>query len=393
MVRSQSAAVMKSEKLNIDFRNIHLAIYQQPFCDTCHLTTLDFSGDKRITLSPCAECKMAFWCSQNCRNLSYLKHQQEFCKELSEQVVYNCMRYSGRILDLGALRLANPSVSLPTEHPRSTYIQLSSLVSWRDYFDLSNFPTAGCMSTTNSVTSFDSKTVTRYMNLKKTSNEMTCVLTILAGLEATITDLDTKSTLTIHLDGAAQWEVGKTMLIEELFHLCPGLKHLTVGYVGPENGFFNYIDGVDRPASTHLESLDSCKECQSEGRSNRMFFYRGLYHEFLATDLATHHPPDLIVAFTSGHQDSNVDLWAPTLKQILASNKPAVFTTFNAKEASEEEAAFDKLGASFIMRPRINTWHGLVGYYERSGPKYTLWYKNLYWYIVKGQDPASMSSA
>lgn len=291
------------------------------------------------------------------------------------------MRYSGLILDLGALHKADSSVSLPTEHPRSTYVQLSSLVSWRDYFELSKVPTASCISPTNRVTSVDSETVTRYMALKNTSKEMTCVLTILAGLEATITDLDTKSALTIHLVGAAQWEVGRMMLTEELIHLCPGLKHLTIGYVGPDT------------ASKELKSLDCCKECQGNGRSNRIFAYRGLYHDFLTTDLATYHPPDLIVAFTTGHQDSLIDSWAPTLKQILALNKPAVFTTFNAKEASEEEAAFDNLGANYIMRPQINTWHGLVGFYECSGPKNILWYKNLYWYIVKGQNPASISSA
>lgn len=346
-------------------------------------------------LSPCAECKITHWCSQNCRNLSYPKHQRELCSDLSELVAYNSMRCSRRFLDLGALRLEDSSVSLPTEHPRSTYVRLSSLVSWRDYFELSKFPTISCISTTNRITSFDSETVTNYMDLKNTSNGMTCALTILAGLEATIADLDTKSALTIHLVGAAQWEVSKMMLTEELFHLCPGLEHLTVGYVGPENHFFNYnyLNGVDSPV-TDLRSLDTCKECESNGRSNRIFAYRGLYHEFLTTDLATHHSPDLIVTFTSGHQDSNIDTWAPTLKQILASNKPAVFTTFNVKEASEEEAAFDKLGASFIMRPQINKWHGLVSMYERSGgPKYKLSYKNLYWYIVKGHNPASMSSA
>lgn len=124
---------------------------------------------------------------------------------------------------------------------------------------------------------------------------MTRVLTILAGLEATITDLDTKSAVTIHLVGAAQFEGSKMMLTEELFHLCPDLKHLTVGYVGPENGFFNYShDGVDLPM-TDLRNLDTCKECQSSGRSNRIFAYRGLYHEFLTTDLATHNPPGLIL--------------------------------------------------------------------------------------------------
>ena len=279
------------------------------------------------------------------------------------------MQLSGKILGPGSWRLADVSLR---ERPRSTYFQLSSLVSWRDYFEFSKVSTAGCISTTNTVPSFDSETVTNYMNLKNTSNEMTCVLTILGGLEATIPDLDTKSALTIHLVGAAQFETSKMNLTEELFHLCPALKHLAIIYIGPDNGYFNYKNGVDRPASTRPEILDICKECQSNGCSNHFFAYRGLYHDFLTTDLATRHPPDLIVALNTGHQDSHTDSWAPTLVQILASNKPAVFTTYNVKEASEEEGAFDKLGANFIMRPQINTWHGLVSFYERSGPKYKL---------------------
>ena len=296
-------------------RSMQRAIYHQPYCDTCHLTTLDFSGDARIMLTPWVECKMAFWCSQNCRNLSYPKHRQELCEDLSEHVAFKRMLYTGIILDLGAQRLANSSISLPTAYPRSTSVQLSCLGSWRDYFQLSKVPTASCISTTNSVTSFDSETVTHYRHLKNTSNEMTCVLTILAGLEATITNLDTKSALTIHPVGAAGWEPSKVMLTEELFHLRPRLKHLTVGYVGPEMSRIPPSLGVSSPASKYLRNLDSCKECQSSGRSNRIFAYRGPYHEFLTTDLATHHPPDLIVAFTSGHQDTNVDLWAPTLKK------------------------------------------------------------------------------
>ncbi len=373
-----------------DFGDIRAAIYHQPYCDTCHLTTLDFTDDVKIRLSPCAECKMAFWCSEICRNLSFPQHQQELCDVLSEHIAYHCMQYSRFIPDPRVLRLAGPSAGLFTEQPRSTYVPLSSLVSWRDYFELSKNPAAGCISTTNGVTDFDSQTtVTNYMNLKTTSDELTCVLTILAGLEAVVTDLRTKQVLTIHIVGAAQWEGDRMELTKELFHLCPGLKHLTVGYVGPDN----HWDGIDHITSNRVETLDSCKECQDDGRSNRWLAYRGLYHEFLITDLAARNPPDLIVAFNTGHQEWGLDLWEPTLKQILASNTPAIFTTFNEKEAIEEEAALDILGASFMMRPRINTWHGLVSLRECFGPKNKLWYRNLYWYIVKGQVSAAQSSA
>lgn len=119
-----------------------------------------------------------------------------------------------------------------------------------------------------------------------------------------------------------------------------------------------------------IQSLNVCTGYQSNGRSSRMLFYRGPYHEFMATDLATHDTPDLIIAFTSGHADSDIDLWAPTLERILASDRPAVSITYNKKEAVEEEAALDKLGASFMMRPQINKWRSLNWSPELFGNKY-----------------------
>ena len=184
-------------------------------------------------------------------------------------------------------------------------------------------------------------------------------------------------------------------LTEELFHLSPSLKHLTVGYIGPNNHFFDLSgdDSVDHITSNKVGILNSCKEYQDDGRCNRWLAYRDLYHEFLTTDLVARNPPDLIVAFNTGHQDTDVDLREPTLEQILASNTPAIFTTNNEKEAIEEEAALDTLGASFMIRPRINKWHGLVSIRECFGPKNKVSYRNLYWYIVKGQVPAAQSSA
>ena len=217
----------KLKDVKDDFASIINAIYHQPYCDTCHRTTLDFTGDVRITLSPCAQCKVAFWCSETCRNLSFPQHKQELCNVLSEYLAYQSMRYSGLIRDSRTLEFAGFSAGLLTKQPRSTYVPLSSLVSWRDYFDLSKNSMAGCISTTNGVTNFESENVTKYMNLKTISDELTCALTILAGLEVVVTDLSTKSVLTIHLVAAAQWEMSHMKLTEELF---PPLSELEASY-------------------------------------------------------------------------------------------------------------------------------------------------------------------
>lgn len=85
-----------------------------------------------------------------------------------------------------------------------------------------------------------------------------------------------------------------------------------------------------------------------------MFFDRNRYHDFMNTQMYAENPPDLMIAFDSGHGDCEEEAWAPTLEKILDSEKPAVFTTYNKTEALQEEAVSDRLGTQLLPWPSEN---------------------------------------
>lgn len=93
----------------------------------------------------------------------------------------------------------------------------------------------------------------------------------------------------------------------------------------------------------------------------------------------------MIVASNSGHAEAEAQSWRPTLGNILDMNTPALFTTYNQKEALEEQVVFGNMGAHFDQEPEENRWHGLQIYLDAFESNEGFYYKNYYWYIVKGR--------
>lgn len=205
------------------------------------------------------------------------------------------------------------------------------------------------------------------------------ILTILAGLESEIPGLASRTKLTIHIIGADDQEIRRARMPEDLYHLLPKLQHLVVGYVGPDVGSAH-------GNTTKLLEFECCPKCQSMGRSPRQAFLADdLYHDFAESDLFAKYPPDLIIAPNSGHAESQVQRWQPTLQCILELGVPAVFTTYNKKEAVDEEQSFDKMGAHFSRRLAENPWRGVLPKFDMFMERYDVFYFNYYWYIVKGR--------
>lgn len=205
------------------------------------------------------------------------------------------------------------------------------------------------------------------------------ILTILAGLESEISDLSSRKKLTIHIVGADIIELSAASVTEELYHLLPELQTLVVGYVGPdvESAYGN---------TTKLVDLGYCPECRKMGRSPRQaFMVDDLYHDFAKSELFSKYPPDLIVAFNSGHAESEIQSWWPTLKCILDLEIPAVFTTYNKSEAIGEGKIFEGMGAQFSRKPVENPWRGVLAQLEHFEERYDVYYSNYYWYIVRGR--------
>ena len=269
-------------------------------------------------------------------------------------------------------------IQLPTESPRDTYRPLHTAHGWKDYFeDLSESPLGRFINRDFSPADDDEMSLRTSRFLKIAVDTSSLILTILAGLESEIPDLPSRTKLTIHVVGADDQELRRARMTEELYHLLPKLQALVVGYVGPDVG-------PSHGDTTKVIEFDCCPRCQMMDRSPRQaFLANDLYHDFVKSELFAKYPPDLIVAFQSGH--AQVSSWQPTLNSILDLGIPAVFTTYNKQEALDEERSFNDMGAHFSRRLAENPWRGVFPMFDMFVGRYDVFYINYYWYIVKGR--------
>ena len=266
-------------------------------------------------------------------------------------------------------------IQLPIGSPRDTYRPLHTVHGWKEYFEeLSGSPLGRFIKTDFSPADDTADSLRECCLLKVAANSSSLILTIMAGLESEIPDLASRTKLTIHLVGADNQELRHARMTEELYHLLPKLQALVIVYVGPDVG----------PSRGKLMLLGCCPQCQEMDRSpHKAFLVNHLYHDFVKTELFAKYPPDLIVAFHTGH--ARVSSWQPTLPSILDLGIPAVFTVYNKQDALDEGQIFDEMGAHFSRRPAENPWRGVLPLFEPFEGRYDVYYCNYYWYIVKGR--------
>ena len=268
-------------------------------------------------------------------------------------------------------------VHLPTR-PRASYRPLYTVHSWKEYFeDLLENPFGKSIKGDFSPARDTEESLRECRFLKLAVESSSLVLTMLAGLESEIPDLASRTKLTIHVIGADDQDTLRARMAEELYHLLPTLQAVVVGYVGPRVG----------PSSgdtSKIQDFDCCLGCQRTNRSPlQAFVANALYHDFVESELFAKYPPNLIIAFQSGH--AQVTSWQPTLKSILDLRIPAVFTSYTMRQALEEEQGFDEMGAHFSRRAAENPWRGVLPMFDVFLGQYGLFYCNYYWYIVRGR--------
>jgi len=330
--------------------------------------------DKDFRLVSCTDCKLAFFCSSECRSKSEQEHRVRQCADLKEHGEIELVRIKH------TEATGEVAIQLPTQSPRTTYRPLSSAMNWKEFFeDISSSP-FGSYITKDFGPADDNAEYQRICRfLKAAVDTSTYILTILAGLESELADLVSRTSLTIHIVGATEQELATGRMTEELFHLLPNLRNLMVGYIGPDIG--------DREGLSELLDFECCPNCQAMGRPPRKFFMtNALYHDFTQSRLFTQHPPDLIVAFHSGHYEAETTTWWPTVDRILDLGIPTLFTTYNEQEAVEEEKVLERKGAHFTKRMEKNRWSGVLPYFDNFVERYATYYLNGYWYIVKGRE-------
>ncbi|KAJ7620230.1 hypothetical protein FB45DRAFT_929761 [Roridomyces roridus] len=204
------------------------------------------------------------------------------------------------------------------------------------------------------------------------------LLTVIAGLEASIPQLATRRSLEIHFVAAASHEVSARAITEEFLHHLPALRELTIHFVGPE---------ARLPVGMQQSSPNlACEECKSGGATRRWALHTMEYHRFLAANPGRR--PDLIVGLNTGFSEVAVASWAPTMDAICALGVPVVFTAYSLPEARMEAGLLRGRGCSFIVDVEENKWRGVIPRVNK-GIKYTqgilALYSSFYWYVFRGR--------
>jgi splicing suppressor protein 51 len=212
--------------------------------------------------------------------------------------------------------------------------------------------------------------------MRAATERSSIILTIIAALEAVLPVLGSETHLNLHFIGADSTELESLMLFEEMLHLLPALKELHCSFVGLD---------LPKPVGTDEKlMLDSCEDCTKAGRTRSIDMFKGAYHDFIKTE--KYSKPDLAVALQSGHAQSDMDDWMPTIKHLANSADHAtVFTTWNEKEMRDEVKVLKELDAKFVVEGEENKWKGLRPLLEIMEEKEnSIYYPHYHWYVIGG---------
>jgi splicing suppressor protein 51 len=277
-----------------------------------------------------------------------------------------------------------------TQKPHTKHKSLANSAGWYDYYSKisdKGYIEGNIMNDFSAISSAAAKRDAamrefeerRRMFLLLATDTLTMPLTIVSALEE-LRLLNT-SILKIHLLGATGREFLAMSSFEEILHLVPGVKSLDITAVGPSSLLYGPGSDIYAPK----QDLPCCNACQSKRRTRPIASYQGLYHDFAKS--RHYQKPDLIVAFNSGcvdGDDADTD-WVKTLRFIVECDAPALFTTYNPREASHEQAKWKSLGAKFVLEPAKNKWSSLVPMPEFLDEEYDIFYQNYYRYVINGK--------
>ncbi|KAF2754040.1 hypothetical protein EJ05DRAFT_480038 [Pseudovirgaria hyperparasitica] len=371
IVRQVSAAAGHADAYNI--------VQGQPYCINCHRSGIQLA-QLDIALDACADCRLVSSC-----NKCQATHPQSVCD--AYKAFYNLEQFRISLFE----DVGDTSVITCTEPPRTTHKLLKTCSGWYDYYvnisdkgeirdsitpDFSRLTAATC-NLSPEQHEFEER---RRMFLIQASDNLTMPLTIVAALEDL--SLTTKTSLSIHLLGATGREFLAINTYEEILHLLPALNSLSITAIGPAAWLNNAATSGFQP----MGALPCCDTCRAQSRQRSLSSYKGLYHDFAST--TSYSLPDLVVAFNSGHVDGDDadTAWRDTIKMIIESGCPALFTTYNAREARSEQALLHLLGARFVVAPEENVWRGMAPQPEFLDREFEMWVQNSWRYIIQGRE-------
>ncbi|KAJ7280266.1 hypothetical protein C8J57DRAFT_1567542, partial [Mycena rebaudengoi] len=335
-------------------------------CQVCFCTPFQDAARK---FSACFKCKLAWWCSEDCKVHLTEAHSASQCAELRTTAAVDAVRIAYALA-----RRSGRGIMVPTEEPAAVYVPPSTLSGWATYYhQFAPLFEDGCA---NLGLEFHlAHPLAAYAAGLLITESASIPLTLLSALEDTIPDVQTRSKLCIHIVGAADKETMSTGMLEELLHYLPSLKIITLVFIGPE--LTNDATPLNR----------ACQSCQRIKRRRTIICWSGTYHEFAGSQEYHTHPPDLIAGFNTGMSEIEVSRWRTSLGVILGSAAPAVFTSYTEFEGEQEVRMLRGLGAAFVKDLEKNRWRGVVAtideMFNRDGkPGH---YTNHYRFIVQGR--------
>jgi splicing suppressor protein 51 len=275
-------------------------------------------------------------------------------------------------------------VILCTDDPKTKYVPLSSARNWFDFYTVLSDKSDMAPKVSEKLEPLMRDEMTNGLAalMRAGTGTMTMPLTIIAALEKTLPNLSTKTSIHLHILGAAAREFGATMVFEEMLHQLPALKHLRITCVGYD---IPRELAKEWPPGKTLE-VQCCSDCKSAGRRRTLDLWQGGYHEYLQT--GWYQKPDLAVSFHSGFSQESQTDWLPTIQHLSQATHASLFTCYNETEMREETGMLESMfGAKFLQRGEINKWRGVCPILEvMEKSENSVYYLNNYWYIVAGKN-------
>lgn len=335
-----------------------LTVSYEPCCYHCYRRESQLEDGSKLNV--CRYCLLTSFCS-SCEQT----HPPAECATVQQIAADDKI-----LVDLHRRTGKSSTISF-TRFPREQYCPLSSVKDWYDYYTrLSDM--GFCSSKMNRDLKYqgdDPKEREFVELLRYGTNTTTIQLTLIAALEAIIPNIGNRTSINLHLIGAAGAEFNSVPAFEELLHLLPSLTALQLSFVGPN-------------VSTQSHTPQCCTVCTKMGRSILVTTWRGPYHAYVDTDF--YKAPDLAAALNSGFSVDGEAGWYPTIKYLAHAPHPTLFTAFRYFEIEGEMGIWKNLGAEFVKNAEVNKWKGMSPSLVTCGDKPNeVAYQNHWWYIVK----------
>jgi splicing suppressor protein 51 len=266
--------------------------------------------------------------------------------------------------------------------PRKQYVPLASTANWFEYFTRLSTHDHGKLNMNRDLRCLSNIPEEQALvnSLRYSTNLISLHFTLIAALEAIIPDVGSRTSITLHIIGAAEIEFITLRAFQELLHFFPALTALNVSFVGLNVLGGKTSKGIQIPQSS--DTHQCCAMCTKRGRKILFTTWKGAYHLYVKTEL--YKKPDLAAAFRAQFTTNDQVQWGPTIKYLARAPHPTLFIEVAYREIQQQMAVWRDLVAGIAKQPEINTWRGMSPSltYEQAKPN-EVWYLNGWWYIVK----------